>query len=212
MAKKITPRFPDYEWYCVDCHECLNNQPDFDDNKFTWKCTNCNYKNSISKDNLRKPYAYLKNPTPVNKLLSVLFITIRSLYGVVFRTAFYISVFACLVIITRQTTIAHLRWGMISPNGIEDYFCTALCCSWIVVIAMLLVYALYKRLTGKPDAKKHFVRETVLFFRDSFLYPIKTCKSIIKHTTMTDMFISIIAICIFVVTIGVLMYGSVNWL
>lgn len=56
MAKKMVSRFPDYVWYCVDCHECLSDQDGFNDNKFTWKCTHCNYKNSISKDNLRKPY------------------------------------------------------------------------------------------------------------------------------------------------------------
>ena len=33
MAKKITPRFPDYKWYCVACHECLSDQPGFNDNK-----------------------------------------------------------------------------------------------------------------------------------------------------------------------------------
>lgn len=58
MAQRMTPRFSDYDWYCVHCKENLNNQSGFNDNKFTWKCTNCNYKNSISKDNLRKPYAY----------------------------------------------------------------------------------------------------------------------------------------------------------
>lgn len=56
MPTKIMSRFPKYDWYCVHCHEKLNNQAEFNDNKFTWKCTNCSYKNSISKDNLRKPY------------------------------------------------------------------------------------------------------------------------------------------------------------
>lgn len=45
-------RFPDVDWYCDRCGEHLNYQSGFDDHKYTWKCTYCGYKNSISKDNI----------------------------------------------------------------------------------------------------------------------------------------------------------------
>ena len=71
MLKKMTPRFPDYNWYCVVCHECLSDQAGFNDNKFTWTCTHCKYRNSISKDNLRKPYAYLKDQSITNRFIAL---------------------------------------------------------------------------------------------------------------------------------------------
>ena len=48
------PRFPDVDWYCDYCGAYLNSQVGFDDHKYTWKCTECGGKNSISKDNIRK--------------------------------------------------------------------------------------------------------------------------------------------------------------
>ena len=45
-------RFPDIDWFCDRCDTCLNNQLGFDDHKYTWKCTECGFKNSISKDNI----------------------------------------------------------------------------------------------------------------------------------------------------------------
>ena len=49
------PRFPDIDWYCDHCGAYLNTQKGFDDHKYTWKCTNCGGKNSISRDNIRIP-------------------------------------------------------------------------------------------------------------------------------------------------------------
>lgn len=45
-------RFPDIDWYCDNCGAYLNSQDNFDDHKYTWKCTECGYKNSISRDNI----------------------------------------------------------------------------------------------------------------------------------------------------------------
>ena len=45
-------RFPDIDWYCDHCDVYLNDQYEFDDHKYIWKCTECGYKNSISRDNI----------------------------------------------------------------------------------------------------------------------------------------------------------------
>ena len=46
-------RFPNVDWYCDKCGAYLNVQDGFDDHKYIWKCKECGYKNSISKDNIR---------------------------------------------------------------------------------------------------------------------------------------------------------------
>ena len=46
-------RFPGVDWYCDGCSEHLNAQIGFDDHKYTWRCTSCGYKSSISKANIR---------------------------------------------------------------------------------------------------------------------------------------------------------------
>ncbi|WP_107994638.1 Sec23/Sec24 zinc finger-containing protein [Trichococcus paludicola] len=46
-------RFPDVDWYCDKCGSSLNNQDGFNDHKYLWKCTECGFKSSISKDNIR---------------------------------------------------------------------------------------------------------------------------------------------------------------
>ena len=51
-APKRSPRFPGITWYCDNCGAVLNNQPWFNDHKYTWKCKECGYKNSISWDNI----------------------------------------------------------------------------------------------------------------------------------------------------------------
>lgn len=45
-------RFQGIDWYCDCCGSNLNSQNGFDDHKYTWKCTECGYKNSISRDNI----------------------------------------------------------------------------------------------------------------------------------------------------------------
>lgn len=50
MARE--PRFPGVDWYCDHCGALLNTQRRFDDHKYTWKCTECGFKNSISWDNI----------------------------------------------------------------------------------------------------------------------------------------------------------------
>ena len=163
MKKIVAQRFPDYEWYCVHCHEKLNSQLDFDDNKYSWKCTNCNYKNSISKDNLRKPYAYLKNPTASKTVLGLIQGVIRAFYGLISRTAFYFMIAFIFLISTGRTSVDHLSLGLIYPSTIEDYFRALLYISSAVFLATIIIYALTKRFTGRPDSKKHFLRETFYF-------------------------------------------------
>lgn len=212
MSKTKEPRFPDYVWFCAHCGESLSNQNGFDDHKFTWRCTNCNHKNSISKDNLRKPYAYLVDPSPKNTAKSYFLTVLRSLYGFVFRTALYCFIAAVLVVATKITTPDHLSLGLINPMMAEDYFCIALYCSGAIVLVMLVVYAIARRLTGYPDTRKHFIRETALFMRDILLYPVNLLKIIFRKTSVTDTVISIVAFIIFALTILILLYGVMNWL
>lgn len=49
---KMSDRFPNIDWYCDRCNAYLNEQPGFDDHKYTWKCTECGHKNSISSDDI----------------------------------------------------------------------------------------------------------------------------------------------------------------
>ena len=46
-------RFVDVDWYCDGCGAYLNSQSGFDDHHYTWKCTECGFKSSISKDNIK---------------------------------------------------------------------------------------------------------------------------------------------------------------
>lgn len=48
MAK----RFENVDWFCDNCNAYLNDQANFDDHHYVWKCTECGYKNSISRDNI----------------------------------------------------------------------------------------------------------------------------------------------------------------
>lgn len=48
----MNERFPNIDWYCDRCNAYLNSQSGFDDHKYTWKCTECGYKNSISSTNI----------------------------------------------------------------------------------------------------------------------------------------------------------------
>jgi hypothetical protein len=49
----MTERFPDIDWWCDGCGAYLNDQDGFDDHKYLWKCTQCGFKSSLSKDNIR---------------------------------------------------------------------------------------------------------------------------------------------------------------
>lgn len=212
MAKRMVSRFPDYVWYCVACHECLSDQDGFDDNKFTWKCTHCNYKNSISKDNLRRPYAYLKDQSITNRFIAFFMGIIRSIFGFLFRAAFLCTAAELIVLCTHKTSIDHLSLGIISPRGIEDYFCSALYVSGFATLLLLVLYALSKRLVGRPDTKKHFIRETFLFIRDNLLYPLKTIKSLFKKTTVLDTILSVIGLLLCIATFAVVAYGCMQWI
>ena len=212
MARKMSPRFPDYKWYCVACHECISDQVGFNDNKFTWKCTHCNYKNSISKDNLRKPYAFLINQSPKNRFINFLIGIIRSTYGFLFRTASYLLLTAVIAVSTQRTSLDHLALGMISPRDIDDYFCAALYVSAITILLQLAIYALSKKLVGRPDTKKHFLRETIYFLRDNLLYPVKIFKSLFRRTTFMDTVLSVISVLVLIATIGFLVYGYIDLL
>lgn len=213
MSKRMTPRFPEYRWYCVRCSSCLNGQADFNDNKSTWKCKECGHKNSISRDNLRKPYAYLEDDSLKNKVVTTISGTIRTIYDFVFRTAVYCFIAALIVIFSHKTTVNHLTLGLISPRGIEDYFCYALSCSGIVIIVLLVLYALKSRLFGRPDKKKHFIKETLYFIRDNLLHPINLLKALLfERKGFVNIILIIIKLVILVSTIAVLVYGCLNWL
>ena len=43
-------RFPNIDWYCDNCGALLNDQDNFDDSHYVWRCTECGYKSSISRD------------------------------------------------------------------------------------------------------------------------------------------------------------------
>ena len=51
-GEHMSERFPETDWYCDHCNAYLNSQSGFDDHKYTWKCTECGHKNSISRDNI----------------------------------------------------------------------------------------------------------------------------------------------------------------
>lgn len=36
----MSDRFPDVDWWCDRCNAHLNNQPGFDDHKYTWVALN----------------------------------------------------------------------------------------------------------------------------------------------------------------------------
>ena len=61
----MSERFPNIDWWCDNCNSNLNAQNNFDDHKYTWKCTECGFKNSISKDNIfeegEEPFGFLRN-------------------------------------------------------------------------------------------------------------------------------------------------------
>jgi DNA-directed RNA polymerase subunit M/transcription elongation factor TFIIS len=48
----VGERFPDVDWWCDRCGAYLNDQSDFDDHKYLWRCTDCGHKNSISATNI----------------------------------------------------------------------------------------------------------------------------------------------------------------
>lgn len=48
----MSERFAGIDWWCDRCGANLNGQSGFDDHKYTWKCTECGFKNSISRDNI----------------------------------------------------------------------------------------------------------------------------------------------------------------
>lgn len=45
-------RFPNIDWFCDNCGAQLDIQDGFDDRKYIWKCTECGYKTSISRDDI----------------------------------------------------------------------------------------------------------------------------------------------------------------
>ncbi len=48
----MSERFIGIDWWCDRCDAHLNSQPGFDDHHYVWKCTECGYKTSISRDNI----------------------------------------------------------------------------------------------------------------------------------------------------------------
>lgn len=85
MARE--PRFPEIDWYCDHCGALLNNQKHFDDHKYTWKCTECGYKNSISWDNIQG-----EDPVAVKLLLYLIgFLSYLGLWtGIMLAVAMFV--------------------------------------------------------------------------------------------------------------------------
>lgn len=52
----MSERFAGIDWWCDRCGAYLNGQSGFNDHKYTWKCTECGFKNSISRDNIYKSH------------------------------------------------------------------------------------------------------------------------------------------------------------
>ena len=213
MAKKKAPRFPEYDWYCARCKDCLSDQPEFDDNKFIWKCTNCGHKNSISKDNLMIPYAYLKDSSIPNVVLNFIVSILRFVFGFISRTSLYFFITALVLVYgLKTTTFEQLSWGIINPYTVDDYYNAALYCSGFVVIITLVLYAVSKIVFGRPNIKKHFIRETFHFIRDSIFYPINILQSIFSRSLIIDKIRAFFSLLVLITTIAFLVYGAINWL
>ena len=76
-------RFPDVDWYCDRCNAYLNDQYGFNDQKGVWKCTECGYISSISRDNiLPKNYTLIDNSLMVVDLLRVICLHVLMLFFV----------------------------------------------------------------------------------------------------------------------------------
>ena len=213
MSKKKAPRFPEYDWYCARCKDCLSEQIGFDDNKFIWKCTRCGHKNSISKDNLIIPYAYLKDKSIHNVFLNFIVSIIRFVFGFISRTSLYFLIAAIILVYgLKVTSFEHLSWGLISPYAIDDFYNAALYCSGPILIICLVLFAVSKKLFGRPDVKRHFIRETFHFMRDSIFYPINILQSIFSRSLVVDKIRALTSLLILIATIAFLVYGAINWL
>ena len=213
MSKKKAPRFPEYDWYCARCKDCLSEQIGFDDNKFIWKCTRRGHKNSISKDNLIIPYAYLKDTSIHNVFLNFIVSIIRFVFGFISRTSLYFLIAAIILVYgLKVTSFEHLSWGLISPYAIDDFYNAALYCSGPILIICLVLFAVSKKLFGRPDVKRHFIRETFHFMRDSIFYPINILQSIFSRSLVVDKIRALTSLLILIATIAFLVYGAINWL
>ena len=213
MSKKKAPRFPEYDWYCARCKDCLSEQIGFDDNKFIWKCTRCGHKNSISKDNLIIPYSYLKDKSIHNVFLNFIVSIIRFVFGFISRTSLYFLIAAIILVYgLKVTSFEHLSWGLISPYAIDDFYNAALYCSGPILIICLVLFAVSKKLFGRPDVKRHFIRETFHFMRDSIFYPINILQSIFSRSLVVDKIRALTSLLILIATIAFLVYGAINWL
>lgn len=165
MSKKKAPRFPEYDWYCARCKDCLSELIGFDDNIFIWKCTRCGHKNSISKDNLIIPYAYLKDKSIHNVFLNFIVSIIRFVFGFISRASLYFLIAAIILVYgLKVTSFEHLSWGLISPYAIDDFYNAASYCSGPILIICFVLFAVSKILFGRPDVKRHLIREAFSFY------------------------------------------------
>ena len=48
----------DYDWYCNECNEYLNNQTGFNENRGVWYCKNCGECNPIHEADILDEYQY----------------------------------------------------------------------------------------------------------------------------------------------------------
>ena len=112
----------------------------------------------------------------------------------------------------KVTSFEHLSWGLISPYAIDDFYNAALYCSGPILIICLVLFAVSKKLFGRPDVKRHFIRETFHFMRDSIFYPINILQSIFSRSLVVDKIRALTSLLILIATIAFLVYGAINWL
>ena len=57
----MNDRFPGVGWWCDRCGAHLNDQDNFNDHHYIWRCTECGHKNSISRDNIYDSHEDYRN-------------------------------------------------------------------------------------------------------------------------------------------------------
>jgi len=107
------PRFPGAEWYCYKCNRRLDLQDGFDDHKYTWKCTHCGFRNSISRDNL---------PAKNGAFVAVLGRMLNFISGLMFWGM--IVTFIC--IFAADVSFSEIADGAFDFVFFQDYFYTYL--------------------------------------------------------------------------------------
>ncbi len=149
------PRFPDITWYCDECNTCLNDQRGFDDHKYTWKCRECGFKNSISKDNI--------NPDDPIALKTFLhFLGLQSFVG--FWTAVMLGI---------SLYVFHADKG--------NYFIPFLIFIGIFAVAFITTIVLQFTLRHKKKTMKWIILEILYDLKEDILMPFMALKEVLSN-------------------------------